>query len=126
MSFLSYDCLKRTKSDEYSWPIICPTATKFEDIELMRVLHRGRHLSYQRGKRNTNPNTSLIKIEGVDDTNAAKYVEPPGRGDGLILISSSFYLGKKVAFVYRAQKEVRGSKIRVIWGKVTRPHGRLR
>lgn len=35
----------------------------------------------------------------------------------------SFYLGKKVAFVYRAQKEVRGSKIRVIWGKVTRPHG---
>jgi len=37
----------------------------------------------------------------------------------------SFYLGKKVAFVYRAQREVRGSKIRVIWGKVTRPHGML-
>lgn len=35
----------------------------------------------------------------------------------------SFYLGKKVAFVYRASKEVRGTKIRVIWGKVTRPHG---
>lgn len=35
----------------------------------------------------------------------------------------SFYLGKKVAFVYRAQREVRGSKIRVIWGKITRPHG---
>ncbi|CAG8948988.1 hypothetical protein HYFRA_00002116 [Hymenoscyphus fraxineus] len=69
-------------------------------------VHRGRHLSYQRGKRNTNPGTSLIKIEGVDDTKAA-----------------NFYLGKKVAFVYRAQREVRGSKIRVIWGKVTRPHG---
>ncbi|KAK5154374.1 60S ribosomal protein L33B [Oleoguttula sp. CCFEE 6159] len=68
--------------------------------------HRGRHLSYQRGKRNTNPGTSLIKIEGVDDTKAA-----------------NFYLGKKIAYVYRAQKEVRGSKIRVIWGKVTRPHG---
>lgn len=38
-------------------------------------------------------------------------------------VSHRFYLGKKVAFVYRAQKEVRGSKIRVIWGKVTRPHG---
>lgn len=37
----------------------------------------------------------------------------------------SFYLGKKVAFVYRAQKEVRGSKIRVMWGKVTRPHGMM-
>jgi Ribosomal protein L35AE/L33A len=35
----------------------------------------------------------------------------------------SFYLGKKVAFVYRAKREVQGSKIRVIWGKVTRPHG---
>ena len=34
-----------------------------------------------------------------------------------------FYLGKKVAFVYRAQKEIRGTKIRVVWGKVTRPHG---
>lgn len=32
---------------------------------------RGKHLSYQRGKRNTNPNTSLIKIEGVDDPKAA-------------------------------------------------------
>jgi large subunit ribosomal protein L35Ae len=35
------------------------------------MAHRGRHLSYQRGKRNTNPGTSLIKIEGVDDTKAA-------------------------------------------------------
>lgn len=37
--------------------------------------------------------------------------------------SHSFYLGKKVAFVYRAKREVRGSNIRVIWGKVTRAHG---
>ncbi|KAJ5820179.1 hypothetical protein N7474_005770 [Penicillium riverlandense] len=49
---------------------------------------------------------TLVKIEGVDDPKAA-----------------GFYLGKKVAFVYRAKREVRGSNIRVIWGKVTRPHG---
>ncbi|KAJ5703769.1 hypothetical protein N7493_010907, partial [Penicillium malachiteum] len=67
---------------------------------------KGRHLSYQRAKHNTNPNTSLVKIEGVEDSKAAQ-----------------FYLGKKVAFVYRAKREVRGSNIRVIWGKVTRPHG---
>lgn len=35
---------------------------------------RGRHLSYQRGKRNTTPGTSLIQIEGVNNTEAAKYV----------------------------------------------------
>ncbi|KAG5940039.1 60S ribosomal protein L35B [Claviceps monticola] len=71
-----------------------------------RLYVKGRHLSYQRSRHVTRPGTSLIKIEGVDDTPAA-----------------NFYLGKKVAYVYRAQKEIRGSKIRVIWGKVTRPHG---
>jgi large subunit ribosomal protein L35Ae len=69
-------------------------------------LRRGKHVSYQRGKRNTNPGTSLIKIEGVDDSKAA-----------------TFYNGKRIAYVYRAKKEIRGTKIRVIWGKITRPHG---
>ena len=41
----------------------------------------------------------------------------------MLTLFPSFYLGKKVAFVYRAQREVRGSKIRVIWGKITHPHG---
>lgn len=58
------------------------------------------------GKRNTNPNTSLIKIEGVEDQKAA-----------------NFYIGKRIAYVYRGKREIRGTKIRVIWGKVTRPHG---
>ena len=57
----------------------------------MIFTYRGRHLSYQRGKRNTNPGTryefgcsaaidegltqdSLLKIEGVDDANAARLV----------------------------------------------------
>ena len=58
-------------------------------------------------KRNTNPGTSLIKVEGVDDPKAA-----------------SFYLGKRIAYVYRGKREIRGTKIRVIWGKVTRTHGK--
>ena len=38
------------------------------------VYVKGKHLSYQRGKRNTYPNTSLLKLEGVDDQKAATYV----------------------------------------------------
>jgi large subunit ribosomal protein L35Ae len=37
--------------------------------------------------------------------------------------AASFYLGKRIAYVYRGKTEVRGTKIRVIWGKVTRTHG---
>lgn len=40
---------------------------------------RGRHLSYQRSRHITHPGTSLIKIEGVDSTAAAKYVYPKNR-----------------------------------------------
>lgn len=70
------------------------------------VYVKGKHISYQRSKNVTNPNTSLVKIEGVTNKDDAK-----------------FYFGKKVAYVYRASKEVRGTKIRCIWGKVTRSHG---
>ncbi|OJJ33965.1 hypothetical protein ASPWEDRAFT_113120 [Aspergillus wentii DTO 134E9] len=82
------------------------TALRSEQTINTNFFTRGRHLSYQRSKHLTHEKTSLIKIEGVEDPKAA-----------------DFYLGKKVAFVYRAKREVRGSNIRVIWGKVTRTHG---
>ncbi|KAK7710952.1 60S ribosomal protein L33B [Botryosphaeria dothidea] len=82
------------------------------------VFYRGRHLSYQRGKRNTNPNTSLIKIGKTDPPKTIRRHEGVENST-----DAAFYNGKRVAFVYRASKEARGSKIRVIWGKVTRPHG---
>jgi len=44
---------------------------------------RGRHLSYQRSRHVTHPGTSLIKIEGVDNTNAAKYVSADAIEGGL-------------------------------------------
>ncbi|QLL30941.1 hypothetical protein HG537_0F02150 [Torulaspora globosa] len=74
--------------------------------ESHRLYVKGKHLSYQRSKRVNNPNVSLIKIEGVATPQEAQ-----------------FYLGKRVAYVYRASKEIRGSKIRVIWGKINRTHG---
>ncbi|KAI0904751.1 ribosomal protein L35Ae-domain-containing protein [Ustulina deusta] len=71
-----------------------------------RLYVKARHLGYKRSKHTTHPNRSLVKIEGCDDVEAAR-----------------FYLGKKAAFVYKAPKQIRGTKIRVIWGKVVRSHG---
>lgn len=63
-------------------------------------------LGYERSKRNQNPNVSLIKLEGVQTTQDAQ-----------------FYLGKRVAYVYRAKTVKNGSKLRVIWGRIARTHG---
>lgn len=37
--------------------------------------------------------------------------------------ASNFYLGKKVAYIYKAQVQKAGSKFRVVWGKIIRSHG---
>ncbi|KAL1919253.1 60S ribosomal protein eL33 [Calcarisporiella thermophila] len=72
----------------------------------VRLYAKGRALGFKRAKRNQSPNTSLIQIENCKTSADAQ-----------------FYLGKRVAYVYRAKREVNGSKIRVIWGRVTRSHG---
>ncbi|ORY07456.1 hypothetical protein K493DRAFT_251118 [Basidiobolus meristosporus CBS 931.73] len=73
---------------------------------LSSLYSKGRVLGFKRAKRNQRVNTSLIQLENV----ATKE-------------DTQFYLGKRVAYVYRAKREINGSKVRVIWGRVTRPHG---
>ncbi len=72
-----------------------------------RLHVNGTILGYKRGRRNTYHHTALIRIEGVNDKSASDY-----------------YLGKKIAYIYKGQaKDKSGSRLRVVWGKVTRAHG---
>lgn len=64
-----------------------------------RLYVKAKHLSFQRSKHVIHPGTSIVKIEGCDSKEEAQ-----------------FYLGKRVCYVYKSSKAVRGSKIRVIWG----------
>ena len=79
---------------------------------MTRLFCRGKVLGYKRGLRNQHPQTSLIKIEGVSCKK-----------------ESHFYLGKRIAFVYKAgtkktlKRSDRSSKYRVSWGRVTKSHG---
>merc|ERR1711977_807332 len=69
---------------QFAQRISCVNSVKMPEAG-SRLYVKGRHISYQRAKRNTNPNTSLLQLEGVSTTEAA-----------------NFYLGKKVAYVSRA------------------------
>ncbi|ORY91873.1 ribosomal protein L35Ae-domain-containing protein [Syncephalastrum racemosum] len=72
----------------------------------MILYSKGRVLGYERAKHTQNPNVSLLKLEGVQTSEDAK-----------------FYLGKRVAYVYSGKKAINGSKVRVIWGRIGRVHG---
>jgi large subunit ribosomal protein L35Ae len=71
-------------------------------------------LGYQRGKRSQHPSTSLLQIDSVINATDA-----------------AFYCGKRVAYVYRTKsdkaahktKTGKYTKVKCIWGKITRPHG---
>lgn len=57
-------------------------------------------------KVNQDNHTNILKLQGVNDSDA-----------------TNFYLGKRVAYIFKAKTEKNGSKYRVIWGRITRSHG---
>jgi len=78
----------------------------------IRLYTKGIILGFRRGQRNQHPGITLVRIEGVNKRD-----------------ETEFYMGKRIAFLYRAKKKVKkhgdtkASKYRVLWGRVTRPHG---
>merc|ERR1712216_54970 len=71
-----------------------------------RLYVKGVVAGYRRALTNQKSHTSLIKIQGVEDSNDLK-----------------FYLGKKIMYMYRAKTEKDGTRFRVMWGRVCAPHG---
>jgi large subunit ribosomal protein L35Ae len=74
----------------------------------VRLYTKATFLGFQRNLRQQHPRSALLKIQGV---NTRK--------------ETLFYLGKRVAFIYKAQRVQSGStsNFRVVWGRVRRPHG---
>lgn len=75
-------------------------------VQATRLYVKGVVLGYKGSKVNQYAHTSLIRIQGVADKK-----------------STEFYLGKRIAYIYKAHTEKKGSRFRVIWGKVCRAHG---
>lgn len=82
-----------------------------------RLYCKGKILGYKRAKCSQQVNTSLLQVDGV------KCIAGTGPLNRHLSVDTEFYCGKRVAYVYRATKEINGSKIRAIWGRVIRSHG---
>ena len=74
--------------------------------EKVRLFVKGHVLGFKRGKSTQTNHTALISVDGV--------VCPK---------DTPFYLGKRIAYIYKASVEKQGSRYRAIWGKFTRAHG---
>ncbi|KAJ1849725.1 60S ribosomal protein L35a-1 [Coemansia sp. RSA 2708] len=73
---------------------------------LCSLYSKGRFLGFKRGQRTQYEHTALIQLENVNSKE-----------------ETSFYEGKRVAYLYRAPTAKKGTHIRCIWGRITRPHG---
>jgi large subunit ribosomal protein L35Ae len=76
------------------------------DTQPVRLYVKGVMVGFTGGQRTQHTHTSLIKLQGVDDKE-----------------STDFYMGKRLVYIYKAEKPVNGTRYRAIWGKVMRSHG---
>ena len=72
----------------------------------VRLWVKSKFLGFRRNREIQKPNQALLRIEGVNCREETDY-----------------YLGKRVAYIYKAENSKQGSKLRTIWGRVSKCHG---
>jgi len=80
--------------------------TKHNHTRNPRLFTKAKILGYRRSAHHQNPNWSLLQLQGVH-----------------LRKDTDFYLGKRVAFIYKAEKKKSGTNTRVIWGRIGKAHG---
>merc|ERR1712007_37611 len=83
-----------------------PASTRNNHRAPVRLWQKAAFLSFRRARDVVHHQQALIKIEGVNDKKQL-----------------TTYNGKRCAYVYKAQKNVKGTKYRAMWGKICRAHG---
>lgn len=63
-------------------------------------------MGFKRGQRSQRENTALVNIQGCQDRK-----------------SSTFYHGKRIAYIFRKNSPKTGLKYKCMWGKITASHG---
>ena len=83
------------------------TAAKKYDKAPVRLWVKAKFLGFRRSRQIQRPNQALLKLEGVNDSDATR-----------------FYFGKRVCYIYKALTKQQGSKFRTIWGRISTTHGK--
>merc|ERR1719478_2022908 len=95
-------------SDE-TRPAVDAPAAAGKSSQPIRLYVKGTVVGYRRGGANSGNHynhTSLINIDGLKERS-----------------SVDWYLGKKIAYIFKAKRKKNNTQFRVIWGKVVAAHG---
>jgi len=71
-----------------------------------RLYTKASFIGFKRGKSTQSEQFALLKVKGVNDKK-----------------DSSFYFGKRVAYIYKAKSVRNNTKFRAIWGRIVKSHG---